>query len=198
MQEFKSKVQAIIREYEEFLSENGVKITVSKKYFETKVSEYFHSNSPLFNAIDAAIARKKEKEKGYHYQRNKYHCIVLSLLPVDKNLVRREYCKEYAFVLRKVERAHIGQAPERIFYEEDKVLAKIEKRIQKIIKSAEKESAQKVCKDTVCDIFRYTTLPKYAYKEKILGKDRSSWELLFLIPGILLLVGACIYGAIRY
>ena len=102
-------------------------------------------------------------------------------MPLDKGLVRRDHHKDYAFVIRKVERAHIGIKPQRIAYKEAKLLAKIEKRILKILKKAETADIRKVCSDTLFDAFRYSSLNKYAYKNKILGKERFSWELIFLI-----------------
>ncbi len=188
MQEFRDKVQDIIDKYEASLASTGIKITISKKYFETEVQERAggHGAMAIFNAIDRVRDRKKEKDNGYNYEKNKYHCIVLLVSPIDKNLVRRECCKEYAFVLRKVDRVHIGQEPIKVAYKEDKVLAKIEKRILKIIKKSNKQSPQKICRDTIWDALRYSFLYKYEYKERVLGKDRTSWEIFFaIIAGIL-------------
>lgn len=188
MQGFKNKVQDIIDKYKDSLASKGIKITVSKKYFETEVQERSGGTGAMaiFNAIDRVQDRKKEKKNGYNYERNKYHCIVLSLCPIDKNLVCREYCREYSFFLRKVERAHIGLEPSRIAYEENKVLAKIEKRILKIIKKSEKHTPQRVCGDTLRDALRYSFSYKYEYKKTILGKDKTSWEIFFaIIAGIL-------------
>lgn len=127
-------------------------------------------------------------------ERNKYHCIIISVLPIDKSLIRRECCKDYAFVYRKVERAHIGQPPQKITYEEGKLLRKIEKRVFKIIKNAEKHGVQKTCKDTFLDAIRYCSSSKYEYKGLVLGKERSLWELFFiLIIGILAIALVLIY-----
>lgn len=188
MQEIKDKVFAIILKYEKKLATKGIMLAVSKKYFETDVEERdtYHPNAGvrLLNHVDRHFDKKRERN--YKYERNKYHCIILSVLPINKNLLQREYCKDYAFVLCKVERAHIGQEPQRITYEEDRVLSKIEKRILKTIHKAEKHSMQKVCTDTLLDAVRYSVCSKYEYKSKVLGKERSSWELIFLIAiGIL-------------
>ena len=61
------------------------------------------------------------------------------------------------------------------------VLSKIEKRILKIIRKAEKHSMLKACKDTLFDAVRYSACPKYEYKNKVLGKKRSSCESFFMI-----------------
>ena len=81
--------------------------------------------------LDKALDRKRERK--YNYERNRYHCIVLTAVPADGSFDRK-LCREYAFVLKKVERAHIGDKPIKYSYEEKKVLSKIEKRIQKLIK----------------------------------------------------------------
>ena len=69
---------------------------------------------------------KKEKENGYNYERNRYHCIVISIIPSNPSALKRAECRDYAFLLEKAERAHIGQEPRKISYEKDKVLAKID------------------------------------------------------------------------
>lgn len=121
MQEIKDKVLAIILKYEEKLAAKGIMIAASKKYFEVTVEErdtcHPDARLRLLNYIDRHFDKKREHN--YKYERNKYHCIILSVFPIDKKLLRREYCKDYAFVLRKVERAHIGQEPQRVAYEED-------------------------------------------------------------------------------
>ena len=185
LHELRDKVQNIICKYEERLTLAGIKITVSKKYFEIDVHERATShNAGIFSLIDYYIDKKRERK--YKNERNKYHCIILSVLPMDPSLVRREHCKDYAFVLRKVERAHTGQKPQRRIYEENKLLRKVEKRILKIIKKAEDSGVEKTCRDTPLNAIRYFCSPKYAYKNKVLGKERSSWDLIFtFVIGIL-------------
>ena len=189
-QELKDKVQNIISKYEERLTSAGVKIVVSKRYFETdvedRISYSYDAGVQLLKRIDYYFAKKRERK--YKHERNKYHCIIISVFPIDKNLVRRECCKDYAFVLRKAERDHIGQKPKRIIYDEDKLLLKIEKRILKIIKNAENCGVQKACKDTFFDVIRYITLSKYEYKSMVLGKERSSWDLIFLLITVMITV----------
>lgn len=186
----KDKIQNIINKYEDRLASVGVKITVSKRYFEVDVTERntYHpvAGMRLLNYIDRYFDKKRERK--YKNERNKYHCIVLSVIPIAKNLVCREYCKDYAFVLRKVERAHIGQEPQKIQYGETKVLSRIERRILKILKAAEKHLAETVCKDTWFDAIRYLA-PKYSYKEKVLGKELATWELAFMLTvGVLAII----------
>jgi uncharacterized transporter YbjL len=192
MQETMEKVQLIIDKYNEQLSANGIKITASKRYFEVAVGERIGNtgNSAIFNEIDRALDRKREKKNGYHHTRNRYHVIVLSVTPAKKDIARREYCKDYAFFIYKVERAHIGMEPNKYTCEEQKILSKIEKRINQILRKSQKITPQKVCKDTLWDAIRYT-LSRYGYKRRFLNMERADWELIFLISsGVLALAVA--------
>ena len=190
MQEIIEKVNAVLDKYSTQLENNGIKVTVSKRYFEESVGERIGNtgNTAIFNEIDRALDRKREKNKGYHHIRNRYHVIVLSVIPTKKNIVRREYCRDYAFCIHKVERAHIGTEPKKYTYEEQKILSKIEKCINKIIRKSQKNSPRKVCKDTLFDVIRYTA-PRYGYRRKILNIEKTDWELIFLVSfGVLALI----------
>lgn len=192
MQEIVEKVNAILEKYSEQFENNGIKVTVSKRYFEETVGERIGNtgNTAIFNEIDRALDRKREQKKGYNHARNRYHCVVLSIVPIQKDIVRREYCREWAFVIKKVERAHIGVEPQKHAYEEQKVLSKIEKCINRILTKSQKNAPQKVCKDTLFDAIRYTA-PRYGYKRRFLNKARADWELIFLISfGIIALIAA--------
>ena len=192
MQEIIEKVNAVLEKYSEQLADNGIKVTVSKRYFEESVGERIGNtgNTPIFNEIDRALYRKREKKKGYHHIRNRYHVIVLSVIPIHKDIVRREYCREYAFCIHKAERPHIGTDPKEFTYEEQKILTKIEKRINKLLRKSQKNTPQKVCKDNLFDAIRYTA-PRYGYKRRFLNRERADWELFFLISfGVLALVVA--------
>ena len=188
MQEIIEKVNAVLERYSEQLADNGIKVTVSKRYFEESVGEQIRNpgESIILNEID----RKREKKKGYHHIRNRYHVIVLSVIPIHKDIVRREYCRDYAFCIHKVERAHIGMEPKKYIYEEQKILSKIEKRINELLRKSQKNTPQKVCKDNLFDAIRYTA-PRYGYKRRFLNRERADWELIFLISfGVLALVVA--------
>ena len=190
MQEIIEKVNAILEKYSGQLADNGIKVTISKRYFEESVGERIGStgSTAIFNEIDKALDRKREKKKGYHHIRNRYHVIVLSVIPTKKDNARREYCRDYAFCIHKVERAHIGMEPKKYAYEEQKILSKIEKRISKILRKSQKSTPQKVCRDTLFDAIRYTAT-RYGYKRRFLNKERADWELIFLISfGILALL----------
>ena len=193
MKELKEKAQALIDKYTPELSRKGLKILLSKRYFESNVSERssgYHAIDMILNSIDRARDHKEEKKNGYNYVKNRYHYFVLTVCPIEKNMIKREECRDYAFLLKKVERAHIGLEPRLIVAREEKVLSKIEKRILKILKKAEKRSAQNVCQNTIIDAYRYAMLPKYEYKERFLGKGRFSWEMIFISAFCLLVFGS--------
>ena len=179
MQDITQRVNAVLGKYGEQLADNGIKVTVSKRYFEASVRERTGAvgNGAIFNELDRAFDRKKEKS--YHHVRNRYHLIVLSVRPVEKAILRREDCREYAFCVHKTERAHIGMEPRKYTCEEGKIQAKIEKRVRKVLRKAQKNPPEKVCKDRLWDALRYTAT-KYGYKRRFLNKERADWEMIFL------------------
>lgn len=188
------KTQEQIDRYEERLSACGLTLTVKKHFFEKEVDEVHNYNhnigGVIVHLVEKSINRRQEKQ--YRYQKNRYHCLVLSVLPRDEALVPRDCCKEYSFFLHKVERAHIGQEPLEWTYQEEKVQQRIQNRIEKILKKAEKHGAKRACKDSVLDILRYLYSRKYRYKERAAGKDISFWEnihLVALVVLFLLLIG---------
>ena len=66
---------------------NGLKIQLSKHYFEEKVWERSGGSNAvaaMLNAIERARDHKKEKENGYNYERNKFHRIVISIIPSNQ------------------------------------------------------------------------------------------------------------------
>lgn len=176
------QIQQMINRYAELLAQRDIKLTVSRRYFEADVQSRHYSSDNVVNIIFNAFERaaNEEKEKKYGGQKNRYHMIVLCVVPRKKYMVKREHCREYAFVVRKVTRPHRGEAPMEKMYGHEKVLRKIENKIKTISKRAQTRSAEQMCKDTWRDAFRYTLLPRYEYKEPILGKSRFFWEMVFL------------------
>ena len=61
--------------------------------------------------------------------------------------------------------------PKKYIYEEQKILSKIEKRINELLRKSQKNTPQKVCKDNLFDAIRYTA-PRYGYKRRFLNKER--------------------------
>ena len=193
MKGIRNKVLELIDKYQDRLAAKGIEIVLSKRYTEETVGERSGSSayagSVIINSFERARDKKREVEKGYNFEPNKWHSLVLTVVPLDKKLVHRTSCREYAFVLKQVVRPHIGEAPEETVYKEEKILAKIEKTILKILKKAEKMSVQQVCKDTFRDAFRYSFLSKYGYKDNFCGKDRFTWDMIFLFLAVAVCVG---------
>ncbi|MBR4873502.1 MAG: hypothetical protein IKV00_06665, partial [Clostridia bacterium] len=192
LQDIRTKITELVDKYRDQLASKGIKIDISKKYAETEVKErprgYACAASAIFNILDRAIDRKKEKEKGYNFERNKYHSIILTVVPLDAKLVNIKECREYAFVLKKTERAHLGQEPQRKIYQEAEVLSKVEKRILKILKNTDKKTLPQICKNTFWDACRYAHSPKYQYKTKFCGKERFTWDMIFMFLAVAIFV----------
>ena len=192
MTDIRDRVLELIKKYEDQLTQKGIAIALSKKYVEKQVGEKSgnaYSKTIILNAMERARLKKREVEKGYNFEPNKWHSLVLTIVPLDKKLVHRTNRREYAFVLKQVVRPYIGEAPEETFYNEEKILAKIEKTILKILKKANKMSVQQVCQDTFRDAFRYSFFSKYGYKDKFCGKDRFTWDVIFMFLAVAICVG---------
>ena len=192
MTDIRDRVLELIKKYENQLTQKGIALALSKKYVEEEVREKSsgaYSRTIILNALERARNKKREIEKGYNFEPNKWHSLVLTIVPLDKKLVHRTSRREYAFVLKQVVRPHVGEKPVETVYQEEKVLRKIEKTILKILKKADKMTAQQVCKDTFRDAFRYCLLSKYGYKDNFCGKDRFTWDMIFLFLAVAICVG---------
>lgn len=180
-----SRIHDLVLEYNQKLLSKGIQCSVSRKYFETQVDTRSHStNAGLLDIIDHFLDERREKK--YKNQNNRYHTVILTVSPADRSAVKPTQCKQYAFLMRKTERPHIGDAPEQRTYRPEKIVSNIEKRLQKILKQAETQSVDKVCKEALPDLLRYMFGRQYGYKKTILGKDRYVWDLL--ISGIVVLM----------
>lgn len=192
MQDIKTKALELIDKYKERLESKRIKLVLSKRYIETEVEQRIrvsaYKGGQIFDIFQSVIDRKKEKKKGYNFEKNKYHSLVIAVVPLDKTLVSTADCREYAFVLKKVERAHLGEQPQKKIYQEAKILEKIEKRILKILKKADKKSPQQVCKNSIWDACRYANFPKYGYKTKFCGKERFTWDMIFMFLAVAIVV----------
>ena len=187
MREIKEKAQAVIDRYAPGLAEKGLKILLAKRYFESAVLERSGTTggSVIFDSIDRARDRKKEEEN-YHHEKNKYHVLIMTVIPTETSVISRGDCREYVFVLKKVERAHLGLEPRRIAYEEEKILSKIEKRLTTLLKKAEKMPSKNVCRETIWDTIRYSMSMKYQFKKRVLGKELETWALIWGIAMVVL------------
>lgn len=181
MQELIKKTKNIINNYKDKLSKAGIKIDVSKRYFETSVSERTHSNIINLFVNDTTKHHQREVQNGYNYEKNKYTCIVIKVTPIEDGILQSNECRDYSFIFIKTERSHIGEEPKHIKYDENKILLEIEKRILKILKKAKNHSPKKVCKNTLKDAFRYSHCTEYQYMDEFLGKKSLKWDFIFAI-----------------
>lgn len=189
-QDFIEKVNLLVTEYDEQLSELGIKCKVSKKYFEMNTPEVNAHHRDILNIMYEHIANKHENKK-YKNQRNRYHCIILTFSPINNNSKNKEY-KEYSFLLNKIERIEKGFKPREKNYKEEKILKRIEKLILSVIKKAQRKTPNQICTATWFDILRYVFSIKYDYKKTIAGRDKNFWDTLFAIPFLLLFISGLI------
>ena len=191
--EFIEKVNLLVAEYDEQLSEVGIKCKVSKKYFETNAPAAQTTNGTDFIDMLHEHLAKKRENKNWNFQRNRYHCIVITFSPI-KNVSKKQEYKEYSFLLNKTERVDIGFKPKEKNYKEGKILKKIEKRILKFIEKSRNKTPELACKSNWVDKFRYVNSIKYTYKQKIGNHNRSFWDtvlsvgFLFLVILIMLII----------
>ncbi|MBE6775012.1 MAG: hypothetical protein E7543_02355 [Ruminococcaceae bacterium] len=178
MQQLMNKIEGLIAEYETALSEKGLACSLSKKYFETKVPHVpHHSSYTLLDDIHRHFAKRREN-RHFRHQRNRQHCAVLCFRPADKTLLKKEECKEYAFILSEISRYEEGMKPRKRTLNEKTVLRRIEKCICRILKSAEKKDPVRICQCSVADYIRYFSKKEYGYMKVINGRDRDFLDLM--------------------
>ncbi len=192
-QDFIGKVNSLVTQYDEQLSELGIKCKVSKKYFETNAPTQLNHGTDFLDMLYTHLSTKREN-KHWKFQRNRYNCIVITFSPINNASKKQEY-KEYSFMLNKTERVDIGFKPKEKDYSEEKILKKIEKRILKFIEKAQNKTPELACKANLLDRFRYVNSIKYTYKQKMGNHDKSFWDTVlsvgFLFLVILIMLAIC-------
>ena len=180
------KASAIIEEYNNQFSKFGLKCKVSRKYSAQRVFSY-KRHGDLIDEIENTVRENIEKNK-YKNIPDRYQSLVITLSPLKGKI---KSCREYAFLIRGIQRYKIGDKPEELKIREEKVLEKIEKLLKKLLAKAEKTSPEKLCKNTFTDIMRYCFLAKYSYqKGEILNIKRRVELALFIFA---LVIGSAIY-----
>ena len=180
----KHEVQVLIDQYTPTLAKKGLRIVFKKRYFENKVGERSRSSGAGSILDELDRMRDCKKEARYHYEKNRYHCIVIAVMPDQAESLPKEDCREYAFVVRKVERPHIGEKPRHTAIQSEKLLKGIEKRLRKLLKKADKKDPRSICQNTVADALRYAILIRYGYKKRILGRSRLFWQAILLAGAV--------------
>ncbi len=136
----KAETEALLERYRESLAACRLTCEISKKYFEMAPEERDTTSDRglmgLFALAERHLDKKREKKKKYNFIRNRYHCVILRFSPSETGLIAGEPCKEYAFMIMRKDRPHVGEAPTEKIYAPEKVTEKIEKRIKKMLLSA--------------------------------------------------------------
>ncbi len=149
------KIKTLVDQYNKELNPYGVKCIVKRKYLESRVMSYSGSTRNPIDWILESFYKKKE-ECHFHHVPNRYKCVILSVMPIEKDVVMKNDCKCYTFVIESIEREYEGKEPKYLVRNEEKVLKLIEKRLKKLLKRAEKEPNAFWCKNNFIDKIRYT------------------------------------------
>jgi len=184
-------ITEILESYGDRLSDVGITCDLRKKYFENPVDDAGYSSRGLLRSVEHRINSKREKK--YKNVPNRYHVAVLRFEPLEKDILKGEFCREYAFFLKGIGRSHKGLEPEEYITDTEKILKKIRRRIEKTLKEAEKSTPEKVCRDRWYDLcFRYLASQAYGYKKSFLGRDMNDIEMKFLIAAFVICIVAVI------
>ena len=176
-----SKITELTNQYNAMLVEHGIEITMHRHSFKEEVENYNHLGSHGFlNMLEYIFINKKIEEKKYHHIPNQYKSLVLQITPISKNIANKKDCKKYAFLVYQLSRAHQGDKPIEWQRKQQTVIAKVEKRLKKVLKQAQKQTSPSWCNDTLGDALRYTLFKKYYYLENYCGKSRYFWETLWI------------------
>lgn len=175
------KITELVNQYNGMLLEHGVEVTVHRRSFKEEVKTYNHqSRNRLFNMLEYIYIKKKIENEKYHHIPNHYKLIVLQVTPTTKSIADKKECKKYAFLVYQRSRAHLGDKPIEMQRKEQSVIAKIEKRLKKVLDKVQRTTSEKLYKDTLWDSLRYTFSIKYGYLKNYCGKSRFFWEILWL------------------
>ena len=174
-------VEELVNEYNSKLVEYGIKITLHRRSFKEDVEAYnYQSQHSFLNMLEYIFINKKIEEEKYHHIPNHYKLLVLQIHPLSKTTTNKNDCKKYAFLVYQLSRAHQGDKPIEWQHKEQSIIAKVEKRLKKLLKRAEKSTSPDWCGDTLRDALRYSLSIKYGYLENYCGKSRYFWETLWI------------------
>lgn len=174
-------VTKLINQYNGMLVEHDIEITIHRRSFKEEVEAYnYQSQHSFLNMLEYIFINKKVEEKKYHHIPNHYKLLVLQITPISRTIVDKKDCKKYAFLIYQLSRAHQGDKPIEWQRKEQSIIAKVEKRLKKLLKRAEKSTSPDWCGDTLFDALRYSLSKKYGYLENYCGKSRYFWETLWI------------------
>ena len=135
------KVKEKVNQYNTLLTEYGVKITLQHRSYKEEVEAYNHYGigcNNLWNLLEYILFKKGIEEKKYHYTPNQYKLLVLAVEPTKKSKANKKDYKKYAFLVYSMSRGFQGEKPIEYQSKEQKIIKKIEKRLEKLLKKAER------------------------------------------------------------
>lgn len=194
-------VTELINKYNAMLIEYGIKITIHDRSFKEDVEKYnYYGGYILFNLLEYIFINRKIEEKKYHYIPNCYKVLILQVNPIKITTNKKDY-KKYAFLVYQFSRAHQGDKPIERQCKEQSVIAKVEKRLKKLLEQAKKSASPDWCNNTLWDALRYSVATKYGYIENFCGRSRYFWEVFWIcvlcLPVLLFAVGGLLYSIIH-
>lgn len=175
------KVTKLINQYNGMFVGHGIEITIHRRSFKEEVEAYnYQSKYSFINMLEYIFINKKVEEKKYHHIPNHYKLLVLQITPISRTIVDKKDCKKYAFLVYQLSRAHQGDKPIEWQRKEQSIIAKVEKRINKLLKQSKKSTSPDWYRDTLWDALRYSFSKKYGYLDNYCGKSRFFWETLWI------------------
>ncbi len=195
-------ITELVNQYNDKLKQYGVEVALHRRNAIDDVQKYNHyAKFSILNFLEYKFIGKKAEDKKYLYTKKRYKLLTLHIVPINKSNKYKKDCKSYAFTVHKVWRANLGERPTVWQYNEQKVIKKIENRLNKLLDKAQKSASPDWCKNTLIDTVRYSALVKYKYIKEFCGKSRSFWETLWLcvcvVPFLLFAIIGLICSIIR-
>ncbi len=190
------KITALVEEYNTRLAPYGLKCTVNRRFTTEKVQNRTVGGDNVYEIAEEAIYKNKERK--YKNAPNTYKIAWLQVCPTENGIVPKNDRKQYAFVIGGKRRAHIGASPESIMVEEEKLLKRLRKRLEKILAKAKESDDASWCRNSAFDVLRYAVSSKYNSTVKTAkGKGMPFWKSLFAISLCILITAVAllaVYG----
>lgn len=195
-------VEELINQYNSKFIEYGIEVKIQRRLYKETVEAYNHYvQHSLIDLLLYILIYKRIEEKNFHHTPNRYKLLVLQVNPIKKTPHGKKDYKKYAFLTYELSRAYQGEKPIEKNCKEQSVVAKVEKRLRKMLKKAEKATSPNWCNNTLWDTLRYSFSKKYGYIENYCGKSRFFWEVLwdciFAAPFLLFAIGGLIHSIIH-
>ena len=195
-------VKELVNQYNTMFMKHGIEVTMHRRSFTEEVKNYnYYGQHSLLNFLEYRFINKKIENKKYRYAPNRFKLLVLQIKPLKPTSPNKKDFKTYAFLVHKISRAHIGDKPTELQYNEEALTKKTEKRLKRLLKRAEKSKSSDFCFNTMWDSLRYSTAGKYKFIENFCGKSRFFWEVVwicvFAAPVFLFVIGGLIHSLIQ-